>query len=173
MAGTPKREAWLKKIGEELGGWSGILERRASGESWRKIAALVGCSHQFIYTMLKSEAKAQPEFAEALQLANESFAESIAEEGLDILDDVIPDRDHIQKAVQRVAHRRWLAGVVDKARFGEEKAQPAGPVLSIGELHIQALVQPVGTSKQVPALLSSGPSAPVASEQLAAPVSES
>jgi hypothetical protein len=171
VAATPKREAWLKHINEDLGGWSGILERRASGETWRTIAKDVGCSNQFIYTMLKSAAKRSAEFAEALQLANESFAEQLSEESLDIIDRVPLDRDAIQKASQRVAHRRWLAGVYDRQRFGEPKEKPANAPLSIGELHIQALIIQRPARVAVPAHVTSGPSLPAASEP-AAPVSE-
>ncbi len=140
MASTPKRRAWLARIKNELGGWTALLERRAGGESWGTIAKDVGCSYSFIYTMMKSAAKESEKFAEALAIANKVYAETLAERGLERLENAELNRDAINKATQVAGYMRWLATIYDREKYGEPKEKAAQP-LSIGELHISALLQ--------------------------------
>jgi hypothetical protein len=162
----PKRRAWLLRIKNELGGWSGLLERRAMGAKWGELATDVGCSRSFLrYLIVNGSDKLRA----AVDLANKEYAEHIVEESLTIVDGEMLTRDDIERAKMRSAHRRWLASVYDREKFGEPKDKNTAPPISIGELHIQALIHAPQPARQ----LSSGPSAPVASEQPAAPVSES
>lgn len=137
MAGKPKQRAWLAKI-HELGGWSALLEKRAAGAQWAALAAEVGCSRTFLRYMIT---KGSEKLREAVDMANKEYAEHLAEESLDIADTAPVSREDMEHMKLRVSHRRWLAGVYDREKFGEPKDKGAAAPISIGELHIQALIQ--------------------------------
>jgi hypothetical protein len=174
VAGTPKRKAWLAKI-RDTGGWAAVLEKRAAGATWGTLAAEIGCSRTFFRFMMNNGSE---KLKEAIAIANQEYAEHLAEESLDIVDAEMSTREEIDQAKLRAAHRRWLAGVYDREKFGDPKDQPASAPLSIGSLHIQALIQaasrslPQADGDGTPRQLSSGPSVPAKNEQPASPVSE-
>jgi hypothetical protein len=134
MPGRPFRRTILNKI-KQLGGWSVILERVASGEFISTIAKDVGCSRSFLSTLLHEDA----ELTAALQLAKEEAAAAMAEEGMRLLDDSPAERDHIAKARAQAEYRKWLASVYDRKTFGEPTQQAAQVQISIGQLHLDAL----------------------------------
>ena len=175
MPGAPKRKAWLAKI-RDTGGWAAVLEKRAAGATWGVLAAEIGCSRTFFRFMMNNGSE---KLKEAIALANQEYAESLAEQSLEIVDGEMETREDIERAKLRAAHRRWLAGVYDRERFGPPKEATIVAPLSIGAMHIQALIQasrpalPQADGDGSPRQLSSGPRSPVQREQLDVPVSES
>ncbi len=78
----------------------------------------------------------------AWQLAIKLGGEAHAEASGDILDEM-KDRRFITKEEVKISelrsnHRKWLASVSDRERYGEVKQQGAGVVLNVEHLHLTA-----------------------------------
>jgi len=156
MSGRPFRRTTLTTI-KALGGWSAILARIASGETMASIARDLGCSRQYLSQLLHENI----EIADLFSQAQRDAAAALAEEAMQILDDVPAERDEIAKAKARAEHRKWLASVYDRKTFGEPDKQ-AHVNISIGQLHLDALrAQPMPLPAPPKQLTSGADSAPI------------
>lgn len=140
MAGHPFLRALLASI-KTRGGWSPILERIASGEPLVRIAKDYKCSRWSMYKLINKNERLRALFQEARRQS--AFA--LAEEGTDILDDLVgsnPTREDVALARERVAQRRWLAGAYDRETFGIQSSGDSPQGISIGALHLKVLLAP-------------------------------
>src|SRR5690606_24313629 len=83
--------------------------------------------------------KRNPEREIAWQAALAARASTFAEDGIDILDglaDADPTNEEIRLAEARVAHRKWLASVSDRERYGQQTKVDVN--LSVNGLHLTA-----------------------------------
>lgn len=131
MAGTPFKKVVRERI-RAKGGYSPVFERIASGETLTSIAKDYDCSRQFLRKLLTENEK----LATIFHNSQRDAAHALVDDGMQILDDSPVDRDAINLAKARAEYRKWLAGMYDKETFGEKQA---GPILNIGQLHLQAL----------------------------------
>lgn len=120
----------------------------ATGTPMRKLAELCGLGYGSTAALYKW----RRETPERLALWNEALkarAEFLAEETLEIADDVDLDPEAIRKAELQTKARQWLASVSDRERFGKDAA--ARTQVNIGTLHLTA-VKEVNAQIQADAL---------------------
>lgn len=130
MAGRPRLRAMLAEIADR-GGVDVLIERIESGATLTQVAREWGLSRAELYHWLVKD----PERAERLRVARARSAASMAETTLELADTgSVAD---VPKTKLQIEARRWLAGKLNPAEFGEVK----GPQVqvSIGELHLDAL----------------------------------
>lgn len=140
MTGRPKLKAFCKKI-EGMGGDAVILDMVAEGElSIAKIAAKFDASRGMIYDWIKNGGADR---REGYQLARRESADALAEQGLEILDDLADERDptnaEVSVARERSGYRKWLAGKYNRELYGEAPAASLNVSLNVGDLHLDAL----------------------------------
>lgn len=133
MAGAPKRRGLIKAIAA-LGGEEAILERIADGVTVTKLAEELGVSRPMLSGFLNRSSDA----AERLARARETSADILAEDALRIADEATHDDDRAKRL--QVSTRQWLAGKLNRARYGE--APTVAMQFNYGELTLEALKQP-------------------------------
>lgn len=100
---------------------------------------------------------ADPKRKAALAEARKQSAPILAEQAMEILDDVDEDRDAIAKAKAQADLRTWLASKYDRQTFGNDAAQ-VNVQLNLGQLHLDALRQRAAiTATTAPMLPPAGP----------------
>lgn len=132
MVGTPVRRAMVKDI-EARGGEEWVLAQIANGETVTSVSRQLKVSRDLLAKWLNSD----PKRKERLQQARIHMAYAIADQILDISDNVEETHEAIAKARLRTESRKWLAGRYAPEIFGEQKT--ASINLTIGDLHLQAL----------------------------------
>ena len=156
MPGQPQtRQARviLRDLERDPDWWPTVLDRVAAGEPFQRVlrdwCVTWGAAREWL--------KANAACAEDLAEAERCFAEGIAYETLSIADGNSPVglEPDVQRDRLRVAGRQWLAGKIDRPRFGDATQQAAGvgaPTLNfifVGEggvpvqVHAQAAQPPV------------------------------
>lgn len=123
---------------KEYGGMSKVLEKVAEGIPIRKIAAELLVSRAWLNNLLSRNTPRNEKLFKAYQAAKKEAAGAIVEEGMQILDDAPLDQAAVQKAKSQAEYRKWLAGMWDRERYGEQ-TKGSAITLNIGELHIKAL----------------------------------
>jgi hypothetical protein len=124
MPQTRQSRVILRDLESDPDWWPTVLDRVAAGEPFQRVLRdwLVtwGAARQWL--------KANPSCAEDLAEAERCFAEGIAYETLKIADGQAPVglEPDVQRDRLRVAGRQWLAGKVDRARFGDAAQQGGG-----------------------------------------------
>ncbi len=128
---------FLRRVAETGGEDTLIFERIAAGWPMQKIAESLGCCRGMLYSFFKTSKTRQDKFA----IGRKISADSHAEAGLQILDDVAKLEDvtnaQVKVANSRARYRRWLATIADRERYGQSE-KPTVEV-SICELHLDAL----------------------------------
>lgn len=131
MAGQPIKRQMLADI-EQAGGFQNILERVCSGESLTAVARGFGVSRKLLVNTLYKD----PKQKELLQGARKERGEALAEQALEIIDNVDESPNAISKAREQANLRKWLAGCDNPEMFGQKQA----PIqINVGDLHIDAL----------------------------------
>lgn len=139
MAAKPI-ERFVKKQIAEQGGWERILERIGSGESISAIAQTFrrpdgdAISFAFFSRLLHQDPAREAPLADAKRLR----AEAWADQALAHADNVTPDKDHVAKARVVVDTRLRLAGLADRAQYGEAKQQ-VNVQVNVEGMHLDAL----------------------------------
>ncbi len=133
MPGRPILKLFTALV-KARGGFAVLYDRIAAGEAVKAIAADYQVSRPFLYRELTKTEKAK----ELYRLAQQEAADALAEQAGEILDNAPEERDAIRKAELRANHRKWLATVFDKEKFGESKPGPTVQV-TLGQLHLQAV----------------------------------
>lgn len=102
---------WSEEAGQR------VLALAASGVPIYKIEAFPGMPNaQTIYEWRER----RPEWAAALARARAVRAERLADEGLGLIDACDGDSSsQVTKAREQGAYRRWLAGCLDRATYGD------------------------------------------------------
>lgn len=151
MPGQPKMRALTQKIDELERGEDEIFERIADGEFMGKIAQSLGVSRPMLYYWIK---KGGEERQEKFDTAKQISADTLVEDGMEILDSPLDFGDHsgepaLRKA--RAAYRQWLASKRNRKDYGDDKQPGVNVHLSVGELHLDALRRH-GTPQRVKAI---------------------
>jgi hypothetical protein len=137
MAGQPVMQSITRKLEEEFGGEDWVYDQLASGVVVGKVAEQLGISRRYLYFWRDQRGhkeRRKPLWEEAIRMAGEAHAEGV----FDDLDNV-PDHAssaQVSLASAKAKHRTWLAGKLDRERFGERGMELS---FSIGELHLRAL----------------------------------
>lgn len=135
MASRPKWRAFERAI-NRAGGIEAITDLVVDGMTVKAIAATFKGSRQLVYKYVNDPK--HPDRRPLFRKAREDSADALAEDALDILDAGQDDAVGVQRAKHRADHRRWLAGLRNRADFGT-KADVGVNQLNIGELHLHAL----------------------------------
>lgn len=148
MAGAPLRRERVKAL-KELGpeGEEQILVWLATGKSVRWICHKLGLGDRSTWAIYKwrdEDEQRKAAWAEALA----HRADYLAEESLEIADDVVPDSDSIRKAELQIKVRQWLSAVSNPDRYGKDRSKAQ---VHIEHLHLTA-VQEINAEIQAEAL---------------------
>jgi len=160
MAAKPIQRNLLKQIAD-AGGWEAIWERVAQGESQASIARSFKrpdtgqpISRGFFCRVLHLD----PEREQAFWAAKKLAATELIEAAKDLIDNVPVDRDHIAKVREQANHYRFMAMSGDRDRYGEKGPDINVNVLSVNELHVNALRhRVVEAARPIPGLPTSCP----------------
>lgn len=140
MAGRPKRRLLLMRI-KELGGFDALFDRIAEGEPLSTICKDYGVNARF----LKVVATENDKLAALFKQARADAAAALVEKNLEELETFKPSslqtaNAEVSLLKLRAEHRKWLAGIYDRAVFGEERKNAGVNVtLDLGALHLAAL----------------------------------
>jgi hypothetical protein len=132
MAGRPKLRSLKLRIAE-TGGYETLLDRIASGTSMRRLAEDYVTSPSQLAFLLK-----KPEWNDKFMMAKAIAAGVQVEDAFEGVKRAMPEDVNVKRLQFEAAMK--LAGVFDRATFGEQKQQ-VQVNLSIGDLHLQALKQ--------------------------------
>lgn len=137
MAGKALRKRLLAEI-EERGGPEYIGAYIADGGTIKDLAEELGCSR----TYLSRHLYAHPDYRPVIDEARAEFAETLADEALQIADGLAdvtaPTRETIAVAKERIDVRKWLAAVNSPERYQINKLGPT-VTININQLHLEAL----------------------------------
>ena len=134
MAGRPKLRKLEARI-EEEGGDDVILDRIATGEKMRLIAADYDCSPRLIYQWRDRSKERKAAWLDARKIA----AHGMAEEAIDIVDEAKPTTSAEATMIkERAGNRKWLAELWNREEYGAGK-QVLDVNLNVGDLHLAAL----------------------------------
>lgn len=133
MAGNPKRRAEMTMLGQHE---EQIFDWLDAGRTQSEIAAELGVMRTSITRWLNANEGRKQALADSRALA----ATHLAEDSLTIADNVRGiDAAEVQAARLKIDARRFLAGVWDRERYGEQRG--AAVTVNIGSLHLDALRQ--------------------------------
>jgi hypothetical protein len=132
MAGRPKLRSLKVRI-IETGGYESLLDKIASGTSMRRLAEEYQTSPSQLAFLLK-----KPEWNDKFMMAKAIAAGVQVEDAFEGVKRAMPEDVNVKRLQFEAAMK--LAGVFDRATFGEQKQQ-VQVNLSIGDLHLQALKQ--------------------------------
>ena len=133
MPGQPKTRAAIKKI-ETLGGIDWFIERIAGGGTVRALSKELEFSEHVIYKWLHQD----PERSAMVKAARKIAAERLADEALELADNVEADTVAIAKVREQISVRKWRAAAFDPAVWATNKPQMAVQV-NVGSQHLDAL----------------------------------
>lgn len=150
MAGRPLTMADVERL-EEIPAAEierVVFDRLAEGCTVRRLGEELGVRPAAFYAWKKRD----PEREIAWQAALAARASTFAEDGIDILDDLTKVRiwtdsegkehrvpmttEEIRLAEARVNHRKWLASVTDRERYGQQSKVDVN--LTVNGLHLTA-----------------------------------
>ena len=131
MAGQPIKRQMLADI-EKSGGFQNILDRISSGENMTTIARGFGVSRNLLVNTLYKDPKQKA----LLQGARKVRGHALAEQALDIIDNVEESPNAISKAREQANLRKWMAGCDNPESYGQKQSMIN---ISVGDLHIDAL----------------------------------
>lgn len=139
MAAKPI-ERYVKRQIQEQGGWPRILERIASGETIAAIARTLLRPDQVAISrnMLSMMLHADPERSAQVRVAQIEGASAMVDQGLQLVDGAPCDRDSVNKANLQAQLRLKVAGFIDRAAWGENKAG-VNVSVSVNAMHVDAL----------------------------------
>ena len=132
MPGRPKLRSLKTRIAE-TGGYETLLDKIAAGTTVRKLAEEYGTSPAQLGFLLR-----KPEWNEKYMTAKAIAASVQVEDAFAGVNRATPEDVNVRRLQFDAAMK--LAGVFDRATFGEQKQQ-VQVNLSIGDLHLQALKQ--------------------------------
>lgn len=122
----------VNKAVHAAGGERLLLARIASGEMINKIARELGVDRNDLSLWLRST----PERAAALAHAREVAADTMVEDGLDLVDQATTPAD-MKVAETKAKYRQWLAGKWNRDQYGD------GPQVQVNitadNMHLDAL----------------------------------
>jgi hypothetical protein len=141
MAGQPLKRQFLADL-KKLGGVQHIADRISDGDTFTAIAKEFGLSRNFMTTVLYKE----PEAKALLQSAKKERSNTLAEQCLDIVDNVDPSPNEISKAREQASVRKWLASCENPETYGQKQS---AVTINVGDLHLDALrnAKAVGNAK--------------------------
>lgn len=129
----------------ETGGIDGLCGEYAAGASLRAMAEKYEVSYSVMYAYMT-----RAENVEKYTAAKSMKADLVMEEVMEIVDDpelgeYIDDNGNtrvdtgaVNRARLRVENRRFLAGKLDPAKYGDDKT-PVNVNLNLGDMHVNAL----------------------------------
>jgi hypothetical protein len=132
MPGRPKLRSLKLRIAE-TGGYETLLDKIAAGTTVRKLSEEYGTSPAQLGFLLR-----KPEWNDKYMTAKAIAAGVQVEDAFEGVKRAIPEDVNVKRLQFEAAMK--LAGVFDRATFGEQKQQ-VQVNLSIGDLHLQALKQ--------------------------------
>lgn len=138
MAGKALRRRLLAQIADR-GGPDYVRDYIASGKTILDLANELGCSRTYLSRHLHE----QPEYSAVIVEARKDAADVLAEQALQIADQLATEtdpvtRERIAVAKERIDIRKWLATVNNPERYRQDRAGPQVQI-NIGELHLDAL----------------------------------
>jgi hypothetical protein len=133
MPGQPKTRAAIKKI-ESLGGIDWFIERIAGGDTVRSMSKELKFSEHIIYKWLHQD----PDRGGLVKAARKIAAERLADEALDLADNVEAETTAIAKVREQISVRKWRAAAFDPGTWATNKPQMAVQV-NVGAQHLDAL----------------------------------
>lgn len=134
MASTPILNKMIADI-ERMGGDEYFHDQIANGKVVRELALPLGVSRNFLSSYLNRT----PELKQKMVEARIRRADFLAEEILQIADDVKADPNEINKAKNKIDVRKWIANIDNPEKYGLK--QQGGVQINIGNLHLDALRQ--------------------------------
>ena len=140
-----------------------ILARLAVGESLRSICTDEGMPHR---DTVRAWCDVFPEFSGQYARAREIGLDNLADEVLEIADDVFVDSDAIQKAKLQVDARKWLLSKLAPKKYGDKVAlehstPPGQPIQVQATADPESLAQLAGIIGELTGAPRSGESARV------------
>lgn len=156
MAGNPKKAAMKAELerrtraefpDEPERTWLDYVAAcLADGQTFRALCRDMGVSTPMVYDAL-NHAFGQENVRAAFAKARELGAHQLAEEAIEISDEVMQTPAESQRASLRIRARQWTAERWNRADMGQQKA--AGATINIGTLMLQALQAPIETAGSV------------------------
>ena len=133
LAGQPKKRAALAKI-EGLGGIDWFIDQIAGGGTVRSIGRDNDISEHVIYKWLHLD----PDRSAMVKAARRIAAERLADEALDLADNVEVETTAISKVREQISVRKWRAAAYDPDTWATNK-QSVAVQLNVGAQHLDAL----------------------------------
>jgi terminase small subunit-like protein len=137
MSNALQRRTVLAQI-KAKGGWDTIFDRIASGESIAALAREFGCSRPYISRLMNEH----PQRREKLAEAKREGAAAHFELAQEVIETAKVTRDDLTRAKLLAEHHRAAARVGDPQQFGEPEDKHTTNILSLGALHLAALMRP-------------------------------
>jgi hypothetical protein len=138
MAGQPITTKFIADI-DARGGEEWLFGMIADGQTVKKIMEenFPDLSRAMFYRYVYAGGD---ERDARFKLARKIGAGMMIEDALDILDNADTNtKGGAAKAKAQAEFRRWLAGKLNREEYGDDNALPAGTVINIGTLHLDAL----------------------------------
>jgi hypothetical protein len=151
-------ERLAAEMGEGMTAIDYVCERTAGGDTLIEICRDVGktIGHNLQGGTLSSWINTDQERRAKIQAARAIGAISLAEQGMEMIDDADESREAIAKAKASAEYRQWLASKWNRPMFGADVAQVQVNV-STGSLLLDALRQRQVTAVTQPILPPAGP----------------
>lgn len=120
----------------EAEGEGAVFRLIAEGKTMRQVGAAFGISADSIYKWIHEGGENR---RQAWADAKRRSADSLVDEGLQILDDGADITNSAQATIarSRAEYRKWLASIRNREDYGDQAGVQVN--LSIGELHLRAL----------------------------------
>lgn len=133
MAGRPQTRTQLAKI-KRNGGVDTLFDLVSSGKTLAEVGRLWGVSRQLLSNVANADTN-----KDAYARARRESAAALAEQSLEIADQVEEDPNALGKAKLQVDTRRWMAARMDPETWAERQ-QPQ-VAIQINSLHMDSLRQ--------------------------------
>jgi len=133
MAGQPLKRAMIETI-EKAGGVDWIAEQIANGDTVTSLARSMDVSRNIMYKWLHSE----PDRSATVKAARKVAAERLADEAMELADNVDVDTSSIAKVREQISVRKWRAAAFDPDVWATNKNQTNVQV-NVGAQHLDAL----------------------------------
>jgi len=134
VAGRALRKKILNHF-QAAGGSDILYDRIASGETIASMARDFGCSRAYMSRTLNEV----PDYVRALAKARKDCADTLVEEGLEMVDALGADSttSEIAATREKVNFRKFMAGAYNAARYSTKP--DTNVTLSISELHLDSI----------------------------------
>ncbi len=160
MAGTPIGNAQRLYLTEHE---QEVFAARANGDSWRKIWTAFKTSAHVLNLWIKENETRQAAWYALDQIAAEvkaADAETILEEAAASAQLGWSSPEMTRLAIARSEYAKWLAGVLNRGRYGPPAAASVNLQLNVGSMHLTATKAAALTPPPAPVALLADP-APV------------